>query len=228
MANINDDLYTADERRLLDAWVTGRALTPEAEDFLRDQEFYEDYGQPYTRLNAWVGAFAVKDIQARLPNCAVGWSDGRLEFTRSIRTGPSRKVTGLSRFLLRINWADSGPGISWPADYHLVWLPGYERCVLTYSADSAEAMGYCDFALGSVGPDEDWREAARKILVKNWRDQHEGWGQAPWEQLWGTGLVTEEEAFAWRAEAWRGHEGIVDGTTVEVASAEGAEQEASS
>jgi hypothetical protein len=28
------------------------------------------------------------------------------------------------QFLFRINWANSGPGINWPADYYLVWLPG--------------------------------------------------------------------------------------------------------
>ena len=71
-----DDLYTADERRLLDAWVTGRALTPEDEALLCAQGFYEDHGETYTRLNAWVGTFAVQDIQERLPNCGnqlVGW-----------------------------------------------------------------------------------------------------------------------------------------------------------
>jgi hypothetical protein len=228
MANIKDDLYAADERRLLDAWVTGRALTPEDEDLLRAQGFDQDYGKTYTRLNAWVGTFAVKDIQERLPNCGVNWADGRIELTRPIRKGRPRKVTGLSRFLFRINWADSGPGISWPADYHLVWLPGYERFVLTYSADSPEAMGYCDFALGSVGPDEDWREAARRILVNNWRAQFDGWDQAPWVQLWGTGLVTEEEAFAWRAEAWRDHESMVECTTDEDTSVESEEKESSS
>ena len=101
-----------------------------------------------------------------------------------------------------------------------MWLPGYERFVLTYSADGAEAMGYCDFALGSVGPDEDWREAVRQILVSNWRAQFDGWGQSPWVQLWGTGLVTDEEAFAWRAEAWRDHESMIEFTTDEDASAE--------
>jgi hypothetical protein len=50
----------------------------------------------------------------------------------------------------QINWADSGPGLSWPADYNLVWLPTYDRFVLTYSADSPDAFGYCDFALGTV------------------------------------------------------------------------------
>lgn len=215
MTTLKDDLYSADERRLLDAWFSGAALSPDEERLLREQGFDHECCGAYTHLDAWVGAFAVKDIQERLPNCGISWSDGSIELTRPIRRERPRKVTGLSRFLFRINWADSGPGISWPADYHLVWLPGYERFVLTYSADSPEAMGYCDFALGSVGPDEDWREAVRQMLVKDWRQQFNAWDQWPWAQLWSTGVVTEEEAFAWRTEAWRGHESIVEEATEE-------------
>jgi len=43
--------------------------------------------------------------------------------------------------LFQINWADSGPGLSWPADYNLVWVPSFARFVLTYSADSPDAFG---------------------------------------------------------------------------------------
>jgi hypothetical protein len=224
---MNDDLYSADERRLLDAWFAGRALSPDEEDLVREQGFDQECCELYTQLDAWVGAFAVKDIQGRLPNCGICWSDGSVVLTRPIRKATSRKVTGLSRFLFRINWANSGPGISWPADYCLVWLPGYDRFVLTYSADSPEAMGYCDFALGAVGPDEDWREAARRILVNDWRRQREGWGQWPWEHLFDSGLVSEEQALAWRAEAWRGHESIVERRTDESELEEDGAEEAS-
>ena len=153
----------------------------------------------------------MRDIQARLPNCGIGKSDGTYVLTRPIdRRRRSKKVAGLARFLFRINWADTAPGLSWPADYHLVWLPGFDRWILTYSADSTDAMGYCDFALGWVGPDDDWREVVKQILVDDWHFQFSEWNQSPWAYLWGTGLVTEEEARAWRAEAWKGHEDIVD------------------
>ena len=35
-------------------------------------------------------------------------------------------------------------------------LVGFDRWVLTCSADGTDPLGYCDFTLGSVGPEEDW------------------------------------------------------------------------
>ena len=204
-----DDIYTADERLLLEAWFNGKAPTLEQEALLQNQGFDHECCEAYTLLDAWVGAFAVRDIQARLPNCGIGKSDGTYVLTRSIDRGRrSKKVAGLARFLFRINWADSGPGMSWPADYHLVWLPGFDRFVLTYSADSPDAFGYCDFALGSVGAVDDWRAVVREILVEDWRFQFNEWNQSPWAYVWGEGLIKEEEALAWRKEAWKGHEDL--------------------
>jgi hypothetical protein len=67
-------------------------------------------------------------------------------------------------------------------------------------------MGYCDFALGTVGPDDDWREAVKQILLDDWRFQFSEWDQGPWAYVWRPGLVTTDEAMAWRREAWDGHE----------------------
>ena len=85
--------------------------------------------------------------------------------------------------------------------------------MLTYSADSPDAMGYCDFALGAFGADDDWRASVREILVDDWRFQFSEWEQSPWAYVWGEGLVTEDEAIAWRKEAWQGHEDIAPETT---------------
>ena len=205
-----EDIYSPDERRLLEAWFDGRSLSPADADLLAAWGFDHDPCEAYTRLDAWVGAFAVKDIQERLPNCGICRDDGVI-LTRPIVKGRrSKRVAGAVRFLFEINWADSAPGFSWPADYHLVWLPGFDRWILSYSADSPDAMGYCDFALGWAGPDDDWREAVKQILMDDWRFQFNEWNQGPWAYVWRPGLITDEEAMAWRAEAWRGHEDIVD------------------
>jgi hypothetical protein len=206
-----EDIYSPDEQRLLEAWFQRRSLSLEDEALLEVWGFDHDPCEAYTRLDAWVGAFAVRDIQERLPNCGIGRSDGSYVLTRPIvKNRRSKKVASAVRFLFRINWANSGPGFSWPADYHLIWLAGFERWVLCYSADSPDAMGYCDFALGAFGAEDDWRESVREILVEDWRFQWSEWEQPPWEELWDTGLVTEEEAMAWRSEAWAGHECIAD------------------
>jgi hypothetical protein len=89
-----------------------------------------------------------------------------------------------------------------------VWLPTYDRFVLIYSADSSDAFGYCDFALGTVAARKGWRRDVRRILVADWRAQFDGWEQQPWSDLWDTGQISEREAMAWRARAWRGHEGL--------------------
>jgi hypothetical protein len=34
-----------------------------------------------------------------------------------------------------INWADSGPGFSWPESYHVTYLPGFDKFVITASTD---------------------------------------------------------------------------------------------
>lgn len=203
---MTNDIYAPDERRLLDAWLEDKELSVEDEVLLATWGFDHDPCEAYTRLNAWVGAFAVRDIQERLPNCGICREDG-VVLTRPIhRNRRSIKVAGAVRFLFGINWADTAPGLSWPAEYHLVWLPGFERWVLTYSADSPDAMGYCDFALGVISPDDDWRMAVRRILVDDWRFQFNEWDQAPWAYVWHAGLVTANEAMAWRREAWEGHE----------------------
>jgi len=218
---MRNDIYSAEEQLLLNAWFEGKALSTEQEQWLEAQGFDHDPCEAYTRLDAWVGAFAVRDIQERLPNTGICRNEG-VVLTRPIQKNRrSGKVAGAVRFLFGINWADSGPGFSWPADYHLIWLPGFDRWVLTYSADSPDAMGYCDFALGRVGPEEEWRASVREILVADWRFQYSEWDQAPWAYLWRTGMVPEEEALQWRAEAWEGHEDIADETSWEEDESEG-------
>jgi hypothetical protein len=202
------DQLVPEERRLLEAWFSGKPVSFEHEALLAERGFDRDSRAGYTRLDAWVGAFAVRDIQERLPNCAIGREDG-VVLTRPIhKDRRSKKAASAVRFLFRFSWVDSAPGFNWPADYCLVWLHGFDRWVLAYSADSPDAMDFCDFALGWVGPDEDWRESVRQILVKDWRNQFNGWDQTPWAYVRDPGLVSVEEAMAWRKEAWEGHEDI--------------------
>ena len=78
------EIYTPDEQALLEAWFNGKSLALEQEELLADQGFDHDSCAAYTRLDAWVGAFAVRDIQERLPNCGICREDG-VVLTRPIQ-----------------------------------------------------------------------------------------------------------------------------------------------
>jgi hypothetical protein len=199
--NVTHDAYTPIEQRLLDAWFSGRALSDQDKALLEEFGFGNGWGDDYTPLDAWVAAFAVQDIQERLPNCGFERGDGDFSLTREIGQDCPRKVTGPAQLLFSINWADSGPGFSWPAEYNLVWLPGHDRWVLTCSTDGPDMFGYSDFALGSIGVNDDLREAARKIVVNDWERQQLN-EQPRWSDFLAKGLIPKKEAMAWRKEVW--------------------------
>ena len=85
---MSTNLYTSEERELLETWFEGKSLSIEDEDLLEEWGFDHDPCEAYTRLDAWVGAFAVRDIQERLPNCGICREDG-VVLTRPIVEEPA-------------------------------------------------------------------------------------------------------------------------------------------
>ncbi len=111
---------------------------------------------------------------------------------------PERTFTPLCpERLLCINWADSGPGFSWPEEYNVTLLPGFGRYVLTASADSPDTYGVTDFALGWFRASEDRVAGSRRVLVRWWREtaRHDG---GPWAYLFNEGLIDVKEAYRMR------------------------------
>jgi len=193
-------VFSPDEQLLLDAWFRSAPIDERIDRLLCVSDFEHDC-EPYTRLAAWVGAFAVSEVQERLPNWTAV-TDAGFVHNRPIRDVEDRTVTGLARHLLTINWADSGPGFSWPVAYTLVWIPVFERYVVTASADGPDAFGYADFALGSFDAAADWRMKAKEIIAGDWRMQSDTYGQAPWIYLFDSGAISDAEALDWRSEVW--------------------------
>ena len=108
----------------------------------------------------------------------------------------------LSKQLFTINWADSAPGYSWPEAYWATELPYFDRVVVTASADSPDAHGYCDLAIGSFDPGED-RVAAIADLVKGfWSYQASEENQPEWAYLLDTGEIDKATAESWAKEVW--------------------------
>jgi len=96
--------------------------------------------------------------------------------------------------------------MSWPEAYHLTWLPEFDRYVVTASADSTDAWGYEDRAIGHFGQKGDRMRQAREIITAFWRMQFHQWEQAHWAYLLDTGAVDSEEAHAWAKDVWEPEE----------------------
>lgn len=103
---------------------------------------------------------------------------------------------------MTINWADSGPGFCWPVAYYVTWVPLYDCFVVTQSADSPDAFGYCDIAIGHFPNTKNFVDEATKIIEKDWKWQFENFEQSRWAYLFGAGLIEEERAIEMRETVW--------------------------
>lgn len=144
-------------------------------------------------------------IQQRLPSWGYVKADGTVVIARKAYARRAAAIEAKPVYLFTLNWADSGPGFSWPVAYHATWIPGYERWVVTASADSPDTWGCSDIAVGWFRGN-DIPAGAGRVIRREWRGLLREGDQPPWAYLFDTGLVTKEEAHAWRARVWRGHE----------------------
>ncbi len=153
------------------------------------------------RLNAGVGQILVHDIQDRLPQWSATYNDGRIVFGREIRRDPnSRRLAFIAQYLFMINWADSGPGFSWPEAYNLFYVPGFERWVVTASQDSPDCWGWTDQAIGHFPGGTDRLEGTRRVIRRYWRRQENQCDA--WESFWSEGLIDKKTALGWKNRIW--------------------------
>jgi hypothetical protein len=206
MSTQHVSLFTDEEHVILAEWLSFEPVEPvdPVDSDLTIDSILEAYGfnrggGHYSDLSAATAAVVLERVQDELPQWgSVRYdADGNPQVTlgREIRErSASRTVELTPRHLFTINWADSGPGFSWPVAYYVTWIPAYDRYIVTASADSIDAHGYCDFALGQFGPDEDVAAASADIIEADWSDQHGCYDQHRWAYLFGTGLISEAEA----------------------------------
>jgi len=200
------DLFTADEHLVLCDWFGVNYPPSERwiEDILDEWNIPRDICH-YQRTDAAVARILLERIQDRLPNWA-GLAGGRFVMARPFFDRRARRKVELwPHYLLTINWADSGPGFSWPVAYNATYLPGFDRTVVTASGDCTEVFGVCDVAIGAFGPEVSIVEGSRDIIVSDWARQRGEWDQQRWAYLFGTGLVSKAEAQSWADEVWADH-----------------------
>jgi len=203
------DLFTPEEHRILSEWLnekprcTAEPLTIEVA--LERLGFGEDLASPlYSDVDAAVAFIVLEAVEKRLPQWASVDDEG-VHPARDYRPKeliPARRMAMIPQHLFTLNWADSGPGFSWPAAYYATWVPGYARFVVTDSADCPDAFGYTDIAIGNFAKEEGLVEGSRRVVVEDWRTRLAEYNQERWAYLFGEGVVGEAEAEAWADEAW--------------------------
>ena len=202
------DLFTPEEHRVLSYWFSpdpAPATAPcDLDEALRCLGITEKVHMPYEPAQAAVARILLEEVEEGLPNFGVLEGD-ELISARAQRPKellPDRKVVMFPRHLFTVNWADSGPGFSWPGAYYATWVPVYDRYVVTYSCDGSELFGYCDFAIGHFGADEELIRGSRRVITADWEAQSAWIEQERWVYLFSEGLVDREEAAEWADTVW--------------------------
>jgi hypothetical protein len=147
-----------------------------------------------------VARIVLSAIESRLPQWAAFDHTGTVIHGRKqVGKAPhkQRQLSTIPRKLFTINWAQSGPGYSWPDSYHITWLPIYDVWVITLSQDSTDVYGYADLAIDWLDKDADIIEGARNIITMGWREQFLGYDQNHWESVLDSDLVDEATAYKW-------------------------------
>ena len=155
-----------------------------------------------------VARLGLDKIQHRLPQwySATKYTE---TYGRTIRKRKRRAVELFPVYLFTINWADSGPGFSWPEAYHMIRFPGFNRLVVTASQDSPDAYGVEDMAVGWLPDNLLKMEAAEQIIIGYWIRQRNQ-GQERWAYLFDEGLISVSEAELWADEVWPEEDAVAE------------------
>ena len=196
------ELYSPEEHLLLQAWFDDSGITSEIDRLLIERGFVHDCN-PYTRLDAAVGAIALVAIQMQSPSRGPR-RPGEPEI-RDRREEPTSKPqrSQSHQHLFTADWSAGTNGPSWQTTYLLCWLPEFERYIVACAMHSSAPFGYRSFALGKFGPLVGRQEALKTVLIADWRAHATVCDRGPWTRIVSSGLVPEVEALSWREEAWR-------------------------
>jgi hypothetical protein len=205
------DLFTMEEHVIIAEWLSVDPAT-EADDLPSTFEALEtlDFvgkASAYREEDAAVGAIVLERVQGNLPQWGAVRQGENGEPTvilgREVKARQARRTVELvPQHLMTINWADSGPGFSWPVAYYVTWVPIYNEYIVTQSADCPDAFGYCDFAIGHFQTTDDFVSVATEKIRDDWAWLHNQYSQSRWAYLFSSGLVDEAVSISLREEVW--------------------------
>jgi len=153
-----------------------------------------------TAVENAVARLALGSIQDRLPQWAQ-ICQGAVTLGRDYDRLRNGLVLLAPQLLLEVNWADSGPGFSWPEAWHVTYVPYYHRFVVTSSHDCPDVMGYCDVAMGHFDGDVPVAEGCEPILRRYW-EHCAACEVGPWAEVLRAGLLLDDRLEALTAEIW--------------------------
>jgi hypothetical protein len=201
VSNIKAIHVSSYELDAVEAYLQGRE--PSDLGDLYDDLDVPDEAEP-SQLEIAVAQILLHGSQKRLPQWGCVNGDGKVVQGRKNLQRPqgAEPITLHPQLLLCVNWADSGPGFSWPEAYHITKIPGFDQYIFTASRDSPDAWGCTDHAIGFCDASVAVKEAASAIIIRYWLKQASGWDQARWAYLFDEGLISGKEADSWANEVW--------------------------
>ena len=132
-----------------------------------------------------------------------GYENGKIFHSRQKENDsllPCRGFHSEPLHVLSINWADSGPGFSWPVKYYISWIPYYERYVVTVSYDCPLLEGYLDLAIGYLSLGAEIETDLKGLILDDWN--HKAEFLEAWADCINQGIV--KDPWAWRSEVdWK-------------------------
>jgi hypothetical protein len=192
-------LLPADEQALLKCHVDGTAEPGGVDAIYNALEVPTEATPP--PLAIAVAQILLHEVQGTLPQWAASGESVSLN-RREHKRHQDARLSFNPQLICTINWANSGPGFSWPEAYHVTYLPGFDKFVVTTSRDGPDVWGCADHAIGSADGRPGSAEAAKEIIIGFWRSQSDDWEQPRWAYLFEEGLIDEKIANDWANEIW--------------------------
>jgi hypothetical protein len=154
------------------------------------------------RLAIAVAQILLHHVQGSLPQWASVTTDKVSLNRKEHNRHKDARLAFNPQLICTINWADSGPGFSWPESYHVTYLPGFDKFVITASRDGPDAWGCSDHAIGVADGSLSPVEAAKEVIVGFWATLVSDWEHSRWAYLFSEGLIDKQTANEWADEVW--------------------------
>jgi len=184
-------LYNKDEQRVIEQWIKQAPIKADHDNL--------------TNANL-VAEIVLSNVKGDLPQWAAFYEGGHAKWGRELKLKLVEKRDEILDpiFLLMINWADSGPGFSWPESYYATYLPGYDIYIVTASQDSDDMHGFTDEAIDYFKVDDpSWILEPSKTIVKYWWSwSYKKWYQYPWVEVFSPGEISLQEAHELSNKVW--------------------------